>query len=389
MALGQAAGAALPATSATPLAGRSAVRRVVVVGGGIAGLACALACAQAGAQVELLESQLSASALPAHVDVVPNLLRDLARLGVAQSCVQRGFAYSGLSIVDEHGVEGFRLPMPLLAGPQLPPAVGIALSDLLDLLEAAAVRAGVTVRRGCTVNAIDAEQGRVVSDDGRAWLADLVVVADGAESPLVAALLGPVQPGALSHAWWHALLPRPTWLDRSTWMAGSVGRRLLLVPIGVSRAGVAVVAPAESSGPAGGHGLTALLRSWGSLPQRLAAAIDPAAPAGLRRSTSGLRDAPWHRGAVLCVGASAHAIAPPFGQAAAQALEDAVVLGELLAAGPERSQLLQQFTQRRRERVRRLFDLTERAALWMVRPEPATDLMRLAGEINQLVANPA
>lgn len=389
MALGQAEGELTPATSAERSAARPAVRRVIVIGGGIAGLACALACAQAGVQVEVLESEPSAPVLPAHVDVVPNLLRDLARLGVARSCVQRGFAYSGLSIVDEHGVEGFRLPMPLLAGTQLPPAVGIALADLLDLLEEAAIRSGVTVRRGCTVSAIDAERGRVASDDGRAWVADLVVMAVGASSPLATALFGPVQPGALNHVWWHALLPRPPWLDRSTWMAGSVGRRLLLVPIGVTRAGVAVVAAAEPSGPADGRGLAGLLTSWGSLPRRLAAAIDPSAPAVLRRATSGLRDGPWHRGAVLCVGASAHAIAPPFGQAAAQALEDAVVLGELLAAGLERPPLLQQYTQRRRERVRRLHDLTERAALWMVRPEPATDLMQLAGEIHQLVATPA
>jgi hypothetical protein len=60
-----------------------------------------------------------------------------------------------------------------------------------------------------------------------------------------------------------------------------------------------------------------------------------------------------------------------------------------VAAGLDRPQLLQQFTRRRRERVRRLHDLTERAALWMARPEPATDLMQLAGEIERLVANPA
>ena len=389
MVVDHASGELAPPISAERSGARSAIRHVIVIGGGIAGLACALACAQAGVQVEVLESHASAPVLPAHVDVVPNLLRDLARLGVAEACVRRGFAYSGLSIVDEHGDEGFRLPMQLLAGPQLPPAVGIALADLLDLLEGVAVRSGVTVRRGCTVSAIDAERGRVVSDDGRVWVADLVVVAAGAESPLAAALLGPVPPGALSHAWWHALLPRPPWLDRSTWMAGSVGRRLLLVPIGVSRAGVAVAGAAESSGLAGGSGLTGLLKSWGSLPRRLAAAIDPSAPAVLRRVTSWLRDVPWHRGAVLCVGASAHAVAPPFGQSAAQALEDAVVLGELVAAGLERSQLLQRFTERRRERVRRLHDLTERAACWIARPEPATDLLQLAGEINQLVATPA
>ncbi|CAN7749547.1 FAD-dependent oxidoreductase [Variovorax sp. LjRoot130] len=373
--------------------GRSAagalVRRIVVVGGGITGLTCALACARAGAHVEVIEAHASATRLPAHIDVVPNLLRDLARLGVAQACVQRGFAYSGLSVVDERGDEGFRLPTPSLAGPQLPPAVGIALADLLDLLEGAAVRSSVDVHRGCTVSRVDSESGRVIAEDGRVWEADLVLIAAGAGSPLASALLGPARPGVLRHAWWHALLPRPPWLDRSTWMAGSVGRRLLLVPISMSRAGVAVVSTEEASGPTDGYALTRQLKSWGSFPRRIAAAIDPSAPVVLHRVTSWLRDPPWHRGAVLCVGASAHVIAPPFGQSAAQDLEDAVVLGELAAAGLDRPRLLRQFTERRSERVRCLHELTERAALWTTQPEPATDLLQLAGEIDRLVATPA
>jgi 2-polyprenyl-6-methoxyphenol hydroxylase-like FAD-dependent oxidoreductase len=140
---------------------------------------------------------------------------------------------------------------------------------------------------------------------------------------------------------------------------------------------------------ADGQGLTRLLKSWGSLPRRLAEVIDPLAPAVVHRFTSQLRDAPWHRGAALCVGSCTHAIAPPFAQSAAQALEDAIVLGELVAAGLERPALLQQFTERRRERVRRLHDLTETAARWMLRPEPTTDLLQLASEIDRLVATPA
>jgi len=389
MVVDHASGELLPGISGERSAAGALIRRVVVIGGGIAGLSCALACARAGAKVDVLEAQASAIRLPAHIDVVPNLLRDLARLGVAQACVQRGFVYSGLSVVDEHGDEGFRLPTPLLAGPKLPPAVGIAFADLLDLLEAAAVQSGVAMHRGCSVTSVDADRRRVIAHDGRAWDADLVLIAAGAGSPLASALLGPSRPGVLRHAWWHALLPRPPWLDRSTWMAGSVGRKLLLVPTSVSRAGVAVVGTDEANGPIDGYALTRLLKSWGSFPRRIAEAVDPSAPVVLRRVTSWLRDAPWHRGAVLCVGASAHAIAPPFGQSTAQALEDAVVLGELVAAGLDRPRLLQRFTERRGERVRRLHELTERAALWTARPEPATDFSQLTGQIARLVATPA
>jgi 2-polyprenyl-6-methoxyphenol hydroxylase-like FAD-dependent oxidoreductase len=361
---------------------------IVVVGAGIAGLATALACAQAGALVQVLEARAAVPQVPAHIDLVPSLLRDLSRLGAAEACVRRGFAYNELAVVDEHGDEGLRLPTPRLVGPQLPPAAGIALDELLAVLAEAAVRAGATLQRGCVVRSIEPDAGHVLAD-GQVFEADLIVLAAGADSPLVASLFGPLRGGATRHAWWHALLPRPAGLDRSTWMAGSLGRRLLLVPIGMSRAGVAVVGTMALDGPADGRALAQLLGSWGALPRRIAEMIEPTAPTALRHVASALRDPPWHRGAVLCVGAAAHAIAPPFGQAAAQALEDAVVLGELVAAGLERSLLLQRFMHRRAGRVQRLTALTERAAHWMLHPEPATDLARIAGEIGALVAEPA
>lgn len=362
--------------------------RVVIVGAGVAGLATALACAQAGARVDVIEARTAVPQVPAHIDVVPSLLRDLSRLGVAEACVRRGFAYNELAVVDEHGDEALRLATPRLVGPQLPPAAGIALDDLLAVLAEAAVRCGATLQRGCEAHSVEPGSGRVHAG-GQVLDADLVVLAAGAESPLVMSLFGPMRGGALRHAWWHALLPRPAWLDRATWMAGSLGRRLLLVPIGMSRAGVAVVGTPACEGPADGRALARLLGSWGALPRRIAEMIEPSAPTALRHVASALREPPWHRGAVLCVGAAAHAIAPPFGQAAAQALEDAVVLGELVATGLARTQLLQRFMERRAVRVQRLHALTERAAHWMLHPEPATDLMRIAGEIGALVAQPA
>jgi 2-polyprenyl-6-methoxyphenol hydroxylase-like FAD-dependent oxidoreductase len=215
-----------------------------------------------------------------------------------------------------------------------------------------------------------------------------VLLATGAESPLVAEVLGAARPASTQHTWWHTLLPRPAWLERSTWMAGSVGRRLFLVPVGMTQAGLAVVTEAAPQGPADAAALVRLLNDWGALPRRIAATLDPAAPTALRRVASSLRDAPWCRGAVLCVGAAAHAIAPPFGQSAAQALEDAIVLGELLGRGLCREPLLQAFGERRSLRVSELHGLVEQGSRWLARPEPDTDLMDLGSRIDAIVARP-
>jgi 2-polyprenyl-6-methoxyphenol hydroxylase-like FAD-dependent oxidoreductase len=380
MAVGQAQGELVPANRTS---------RIVIVGAGIAGLACALACARAGAKVEVLEAQAVVRDVPAHLDIVPNLLRDFARLGLAEECVRRGFAYHGIAVVDEDGRHGFDIPTPRLAEPHLPCAVGIAYSEMLALLRTHARGAGAVIHAGRHADAVDAAAGRVHAADGGVFDADLVVLAAGANSPLAAKVFGAAWRKAGSQSWWHALLPRPTGLDRSTWMAGAPGHRLLLVPVDMTRAGVAVVRTSAVDAQPGGATLRDTLASWGELPRRLARLMMPDTPTTIRPANLTFLEPPWFRGAVLCVGACANALPPNFGQSAAQAVEDAIVLGELLAARLDRAALLERFMARRGERARRVHELLERAARWTTQPEPATDLQALSRELGSIVGSPA
>jgi 2-polyprenyl-6-methoxyphenol hydroxylase-like FAD-dependent oxidoreductase len=364
------------------------VRAVFVVGAGIAGLACALACARRGARVQVFEARAALARMPGHVDIVPNLLRDLAALGLAEECVREGFAYSGVDVVDEEGKQSFQVDTPRLAGNRFPAAVGIAHDALLDILARSAAAAGVELRTGLRVDRVDVDSGRVIAG-GASLGADLVVLACGAESALVGSLFPAARRPGATHAWWHALLPRPPQLDRLTWLAGTRGRRFVLVPTGMSQAGIAVVRTADTPVGTDGAALVRTLAGWGALPRRIAALLDPQAPASLRFTSGRLVEAPWHRGAVLCVGSAAHGDVPAFGQSGAQAVEDAIVLGELVSAGIDRSTLLTQYMERRWERARRVHDLVEQAARWIEHPDPACDLMALGRELHAIVAQPA
>jgi len=363
------------------------VRSIVIVGAGTAGLACALACAAAGARVVVFDSLPAVRSCAAPVDVRPNLLRDLSQLGVAQECVRRGFVYNGFSLVDEDGAEALRVPTPRLAGDQLPPALGVSHDDFIGVLELAAKSAGAEIRRGALVRHVDPQVGMVQSDCGEQVRGDIVVLATGAHSRIVKSLFGVPVAGSPRQAWWHTLIARPEGMDRPVWMAGRSGRQVLVVPTSMSRAGLVVRAEAAPSGR--GVELAATLHEWGGFARRVAAAIDPAIPLALRDVTGALLDAPWYRDTVLCAGASAHAIAPPFGQAAAQAVEDGVVLGELVQQGLDRRSLLERFMGRRGERVAKIHALTSRAAQWMARPDPSADLMGLSEQLHSLVAEPA
>jgi 2-polyprenyl-6-methoxyphenol hydroxylase-like FAD-dependent oxidoreductase len=62
---------------------------------------------------------------------------------------------------------------------------------------------------------------------------------------------------------------------------------------------------------------------------------------------------PWYQGRVILIGDAAHASTPHLGQGAAMAVEDAVVLGELVAKVPL-ANLGEAYMARRYERAKRI-----------------------------------
>ena len=82
-------------------------------------------------------------------------------------------------------------------------------------------------------------------------------------------------------------------------------------------------------------------------------------------------------------------VPPHFGQAAAQAIEDARVLGDLLADASDRASLFEDFQHRRLRRVQRVHELTLSAARVDLEPESGADLSLLMSQLSQTVAQPA
>lgn len=70
----------------------------------------------------------------------------------------------------------------------------------------------------------------------------------------------------------------------------------------------------------------------------------------------------WSRGRVLVIGDAAHATAPIWAQGAAMALEDALVLAEILAHTDDWAGVGTRFERRRRERVTHVQKATDRMA---------------------------
>src|SRR5206468_12245922 len=119
--------------------------------------------------VDRHEARSGPLGLQAHVDVVPNMLRELVRLGVGDACVRTGFPYRRTSAVGQRGLPLFSLDAARLAGPSYPAALGITHADLHTLLAGAATQAGARLHQGARIAQFDpARPG-----------ADLVVLACG------------------------------------------------------------------------------------------------------------------------------------------------------------------------------------------------------------------
>lgn len=366
-----------------------ALRHIAVVGTDLCGLACALACARAGLSVTVFDAGSPQVAAPSHVDVVPNLLRDLVSLGLADDCVRSGFPYAGAVVVDESGRSRFDWPTPRLAGERYPLALGMAYDELCRIVKSAVQAVGVEIKIFHKVSVIDPGRSQLTLADGTTIAADLVLLSATAATEAMARQFGNVLADVAETQWCHLQIARPPRLDQATWMFGEQARRLLLVPVNMRRAALAVAVPKDQQ-PHSAEDLAELLGGWGDMPRQLSAMVANAATAAPRCTpVSGLLPTPWAQGGVLLVGAAGHGLSSAFGQSAAQAIEDALVLGDLLATTRHRDELIGRYLARRLPRARRVHALTSRAARWLVRPEPATDWMALAHELQNLLATPA
>ena len=354
----------------------AAIAHVGIVGAGLAGLAAALATARAGVRVDVFEAQPRLPSLASHLEVVPNLLRDLVRLGVAEACVRRGFPYQGFAVLDGEGRTHFEPPTPRLAGAQWPAALGMVYGELLSVLAAAAEAQGVRLHFDGAATA-SPDGPAIVAAGGHRHRFDLVLVADGRPAP-------GMQVDLMPQRWCHVLLPRAPGLERASWVVGASGLKVMLVPVDTRRAGAAVLLQGDASAePAA---VRAALEAQGSLLRRMAVHWGETGAAIVRPVRSGLLAQPWHDDGVLRIGASAHVLPPHFGQSAAQSVEDAVVLGELLGQGLPRDLLLDHFATRRGERAHCVHAVTTQAARWDLRPDAGTDLRALVERLAPLVA---
>jgi naringenin degradation protein FdeE len=337
----------------------SSSRKVLVVGGGIAGLTLAVALRRRGIAVDVVELAPRWEILGVGISLTGPTLRALAGIGLLDRCVKAAFGFDRIVFADAAGREVGTLAMPRLAGPDYPATVAIARSALHDVLIRAAQELGASVTLGATVAALH-QRGDAVAvalSDGTRAAYDLVVGCDGIHSTVRRLTFDQVPEASFTGlAVWRAVMPRPAAIDcmrvfygRKTKAGVNPHSRdemflFLVQPIADDRRPPAdelhlVLRPQldEFGGEVMAH-----VRDHVTDPRRI----------DYRPMNAFLLPAPWYRGRVLVIGDAAHTTTPHLATGAGIAIEDAVVLAELLATGLPVPELLDQFMARRFARCR-------------------------------------
>jgi 2-polyprenyl-6-methoxyphenol hydroxylase-like FAD-dependent oxidoreductase len=189
-----------------------AVGKVLIVGGGIAGMTLAFGLKRAGVEVEIVELNAQWTVLGVGISLQAPALRALKMIDLLDRCVEIGFGYSQFKTCDANGNVTATVDMPRLNGPDYPSAMGVMRQALHDLLKRELVRTQVPVRLGITVSSLSSSRDGVDVQftDGTSGRYDLIVGADGAGSKIRDILFGiERRPEYTGQAVWRATVRRP------------------------------------------------------------------------------------------------------------------------------------------------------------------------------------
>lgn len=348
--------------------------RVLVAGGGIAGLAMARALQRRGVPSLTLERRTDARDAGLAINLPGNAVRALAQLGLAADLRRCGAPVRRRDYRTERGRLIFSVDEDAFWGEALRPHC-LRRSDLLRIL--ADGLPTDALRRGSEIASVRQAAGGVTvgMSDGSTETGSLLVGADGVNSAVRRSVFGALAPqsAVLAEASWRFMAPNPG-IDAWTLWAGA-GGLFLLIP--VDRGEVYGWVSVSGAGAAG-RDLAALRGIFDRFPQAVRDTLDRVLPDSDAIHHSPLEEVRiprWSEGRVLLAGDAAHATAPVWAQGAALALEDALVLAGLLGEGMDWDTLGPAWEALRRPRVTHVQAMTDRLSRTANMPDWARNLL--------------
>jgi salicylate hydroxylase len=334
--------------------------RIIIVGGGIAGLATAIALRGPNRQITVLEQSRLCSEIGATISLQPNATRILRQTWGLNDLIKAasGTIDCGFRIFTTEGKLVNEIP--LLAKTQYgADRIVWHRQDLHSYLLGAATnttRAGpaVIVRTSARVITCDCEAGTVTLENQETLTADLIVGADGIHSNLRSLVLGQeVKPKPTGSSCYRLMMSSQALRQSAPQFAATITPEEPYTSMIMAHDCRLIMGPARQGALYSVVGLVPdermnedpdaaqswvtegdkqkMLETFKEFPSWSRDMLQAAESVGLWQ----LRDidplSTWHRGRVILIGDAAHAMLPTQGQGASQAIEDAEALGAFFA----------------------------------------------------------
>ncbi len=318
-----------------------------IAGGGIGGLAAAVALRKAGLEVTVLERSQELQPIGAGLSIWPNGVRALRAIGLGELADPAHARPADGALRRADGSELAAFDGAALDARFGAPLVGLHRGELLGGLLRRAQDAGADVRWAAQVESVDEDRIRFAG--GETIKADLIVGADGIHSVIRAAVLGdgaPIDSGLIA---WRGIATGPAAAAPAGewWGPGAAAGVLPL-------AGDQTYWYVAYRGTAGDAAeLDRQLQPFGEPINAIVAAT----PEGDRLSHALFDRDPakhWSRGPLTLLGDAAHPMLPFLGQGACSALEDAVALGVAVSSAGSIPEALAAYEAERRPRTAKL-----------------------------------
>jgi 2-polyprenyl-6-methoxyphenol hydroxylase-like FAD-dependent oxidoreductase len=328
-------------------------RRVLVVGGGIAGLALAPLLARTGVAVEVIEREPAWRHAGTGMYLPGNAARAFRALGLEARVASRAVEIARQRFCDHRGRLLCEVDVAELWA-AVGPCLAIDRAELHALLrEAAGV---VPIHIGLAVERLAQRDGIVSVEfsDGASGEYDLVVGADGIHSAVRRLTFEPTAvPTPVGQVGWRFLAPRPPKVTTWSVMLGRGAAFLTLPLVGdCVYCYCDIVSPLGHDTPerASAERLRELFSEFAEPAAPLLAGLDAVADIHVSTIEEVALDC-WARERVVLIGDAAHATSPNMAEGAAMALEDALVLADCLRRIPAIPDAIAAFQARRQPRT--------------------------------------